>query len=136
MRYQDIGRLLLAVAFFLGAAANAVMLLTSPGIYEGFADLSFFRFYRALWRGIVLPRLQLWVALVIVFEMVVGVLLLARGPHAQLGLALAAAYTALLVPFWWGGGGLINILLFALIVWLLRFEYQESVVSLIFGGAQ
>ena len=133
MRYQDVIRLVLAVMFFLGAAANAIMLLTAPDIYEGFADLSFLRFYRTLWRGLVLPRLGLFLALVIIFEIMVGVLLLSSGPYAHLGLILAAAYTAFLVPFWWGGGGLINIVLFFLILWLLRFGYSESVPSLIFG---
>lgn len=132
MRYQDVIRLLLAVAFFVGAAANAVMILTAPDIYEGFADLSFLRFYRTLWRGVVLPRLGLFLALVIIFEVIVGVLLLSRGPYAQLGLILAAGYAAFLVPFWWGGGGLINIALFFLILWLLRFSYGESISSLLF----
>jgi hypothetical protein len=83
---------------------------------------------------VVLPRLGLFLALVIIFEVITGVLLLSRGPYAQLGLLFAAAYTAFLVPFWWGGGGLINILLFLLIVWLLRFGYSESVPALIGGG--
>jgi hypothetical protein len=133
VRYQDIIRLVLAVMFFLGAAANAVMLVTTPDVYEGFADLSFLRFYRTLWRGVVLPRLGLFLALVIIFEIMVGVLLLSRGPYAQLGLILAAGYAAFLVPFWWGGGGLINILLFLIILWLLRFGYSESIPSLVFG---
>jgi hypothetical protein len=133
VRYQDVIRLVLAVVFFLGAAANAVMLLTAPDVYEGFADLSFLRFYRTLWRGVVLPRLGLFLALVIIFEIMVGVLLLSSGPYAQLGLILAATYTAFLVPFWWGGGALINIVLFVLILWLMRFGYSESVPGLVFG---
>jgi hypothetical protein len=132
MRYQDIVRLVLAVAFFAGAAVNAYLALGAPEVYEEFADFSFLRFYRSLWRGIVLPRLRLWIALVIVFEVAVGVLLLTAAPYAQLGLVLAALYTAFLVPFWWGGGGLINVVLFLLILWLLRFEYPESIVSLVF----
>jgi len=133
VRYQDVLRLVLAVMFFLGAVANTIMLITAPDIYEGFADLAFLAFYRTLWRGVVLPRLGLFLALVIIFEIIVGVLLLSRGPYAQLGLIFAAAYAAFLVPFWWGGGGLINIVLFLLMLWLLRFGYSESVPELVFG---
>ena len=134
MRYQDIIRLVLAVVFFAGAGVNAYLALGVPEVYEQFADFSFLRIYRSLWRGLVLPRLRLWIGLVIIFEVVVGVLLLSADPYATLGLVLAAAYAAFLVPFWWGGGGLINILLFLLMLWLLRFSYTESISSLLSGG--
>lgn len=124
----------LAVAFFVGAGVNAYLVLGVPEVYEGFADLSFLRFYRSLWRGLVLPRLRLWVALVIIFEVAAGVLLLSADPYATLGLVLAAAYTAFLFPFWWGGGGLVNIVLFLVMLWLLRFPYTESIPSLLSGG--
>jgi hypothetical protein len=133
MRFKDVLRLILALLFFAGAIANAVILLTAPDIYEGFADLSFFRFYRTIWLGFILPRIGLWITLLVIFEIVTGVLLLASGRYAYFGLALAAGYTALLVPFWWGGGGIINILLFGVMVWLLRFPYPESIPALIFG---
>lgn len=135
MRYQDVARVVLAVAFFGGAVANAIMLLAAPGIYEGFADLSLWRVYRSLWRRLVLPRLALWLAMVIAFEIGVGVLLLAPDPYARLGLVLAAAYTLFLVPFWWGGGAVINVLLLGLMVWLLRFHYPHSIVALLLGRA-
>jgi hypothetical protein len=133
MRYQDIIRLLLAAAFFLGAVANIIMLVTSPKIYEGFADLSFFDFYRALWRRLVVPNLGIWMTLVIVFEIGVGALLLAPDPYARLGLILAAAYALSLAPFWWGGGALLNVVLLLPMLWLLRFDYPDSMVSLLFG---
>jgi len=134
MRYQNVARLLFALAFFVGAVANTVMLLASPDIYVGFADLSFFRFYRSLWRNLVVPRLGIWVTLVIVFEIALGVLLLAPDPYAHLGLILAAAFALFLVPFWWGGGALINVVLLALLIWLLRFDYPEGVLSILFGA--
>jgi hypothetical protein len=133
MRYQSVARLLLAAAFFIGAVANAVMLLTSPEIYDGFADLAFLRFYRTLWRRVVLPRLSVWVPLVVAFEVAAGTLLLAPDPYARLGLILAAAFTLFLVPFWWGGGALVNVLILALILWLMRFEYANSIVAFLFG---
>lgn len=125
---------MLSIAFFAGAVANAIMLLTAPAIYEGFADFSFFPLYRSLWRRLVLPRLSLWVVLVLILEVVLGVLLISADPYARLGLILAAAFTAFLVPFWWGGRALVNVLLLALMVWLLRFDYGASVPSLLFGG--
>jgi len=134
VRLQDVGRLLFAAAFFVGAVANTMMLLTSPQIYEGFADLSLLGFYRTLWRRLIVPNLGVWVALVIVFEIGVGALLLAPDPYARVGLILAAAFTLFLVPFWWGGGALVNVVLFALLLWLLGFDYADSAVSLLLGG--
>ena len=133
MRYQDVIRLVVAAAFVLGAVANGIMVLTAPEIYEGFADLAFFGFYRTLWQRVVLPRLRFWVVLAILFELVLGALLVSADPGARVGLALAAAYAAFLVPFWWGGGALINVLLCALMLWLLRFEYAASVLALLPG---
>lgn len=134
MRSQDIGRLLFAAAFFVGAAANTLMLLTGPQIYSGFADLAFFPFYRTLWRRLVVPKLGVWVAVVVAFEIGVGALLLAADPCARVGLILTAAFTPLLVPFWWGGGALVNVLLLALLLWLLRFRYPDSILGLLSGG--
>jgi hypothetical protein len=134
MRFENVARLLFALAFFVGAVANTVMLLTAPDIYEGFADLSFLRFYKSLWRRLVVPQLGVWVTLVIVFEIALGVLLLAPDPYAHLGLILAAAFALFLVPFWWGGGALINLLLLGLLIWLLRFDYPEGILSMLFGA--
>jgi hypothetical protein len=133
MRYQDVARSLFAAAFFVGAVANLAMLLASPQIYEGFADLSILPLYKSLWRRLVVPNLRIWIGLVIAFEVGLGGLLLAPDPYARLGLILAAAFALLLVPFWWGGGGVINVVLFLLMLWLLRFEYPESIFSLVFG---
>ena len=133
MRYQDSVRLVIALAFFAGGVANAIMVLRAPEIYEGFADLSFLSFYQTLWQRVVLPNLGLLMGLVVAFEFGLGVLLLAPDPYAHAGLILAAAFAVLLVPFWWGGGALINVLLFILLVWLLRFEYPASMLSLVFG---
>lgn len=72
MRYQDVIRLVLAAAFFVGAGVNAYLVLGVPEVCEGFADFAFLRFYRAIWRERILPQLQLWIALVIVFEIGVG----------------------------------------------------------------
>jgi hypothetical protein len=130
MTYRNVARSLLAAAFFVGAVANTLMLLTAPDIYEGFADLSFLPFYKTLWRRVILPRLPAWIALLVVFEIVAGALLLAADPYARLGLILAAAFALFLVPFWWGGGALVNLLLLALMVWLLRFDYTKAIVSL------
>ncbi len=134
MRFENVARLLFVLAFFVGAVANTVMLLTAPEIYKGFADLSFLRFYRSLWRRLVVPRLGIWVTLVIAFELALGALLLAPDPYAHLGLILAAAFALFLVPFWWGGGALINVVLLALLIWLLRFDYPEGVLSILFGA--
>ena len=128
MTLRDAGRLLFAVAFFVGAAVNAIMLLVSPELYQGFADLSFFCLYKSLWRRLIVPNLQVWIALVVAFEMGIGVLLLSADPFARLGLILSLAFALFLVPLWWGGGALVNLLLLVLLLWLLRFDYPVAIV--------
>jgi hypothetical protein len=131
---QNVVRSILAVIFLVGAAVNFTLLMTRPATYEGFADVAIVPFYKTLWRELVVPRLELWVGLVIAFEIALGLLLLGPGVYARVGLVLAAAFVAFLVPFWWGGGALINLAFLGVLIWLLRFDYPAAIWEILFRG--
>ena len=114
-----------------GAAANAFIGLTQPDLYASFADVALLALYRDLWRSLVLPYLGAWLALVVAFESVTGLLILSRAVWVKVGLAAALLFFLFLVPFWWQGGALINILFTVLVAWLMRYEYDRSILDII-----
>ena len=110
-RPQDILRCCFAVMFGLGAMANAIMAWTNPDLYRGFADLSLLSAYREVWQEHAFPNIRIMIGLVVVFEATVCALLLSRGKAVVLGAALGAAFMVFLIPFWWAGAGLVNLVL-------------------------
>ena len=128
---HESGRVLFAVIFLLGAIANSMILITNPGMYQGFADLSIIPFYREAWMRYVIPNLPFFVGLTIVFELALSFSLLHKGLYVPLGLLLAAIFMLFLVPFWWSGGGLLNLVFSLLLIWLLGFDYQVPSIQLL-----
>jgi hypothetical protein len=127
----NILRITFGFILLAGAAANAVLGLTQPDLYTSFADVALLPLYRNLWRSVVLPYLGIWLALVVAFELLTGLLILSRGTWAKVGLAAALLFFLFLVPFWWQGGALINILFAVLVAWLLRYDYDRSIVDIV-----
>lgn len=80
----------LMIAF--GAAVNAFYLVTNPAYYADFAAASPFAFVRDTWASLVVPHAGVFITLLIVFEAVVGVLVLSGGRRAQLGLGALIAF--------------------------------------------
>ena len=84
-----------------GAAVNGVFLLRGDD-YAKFADGAYVRFVRDTWRDVVVPHHHAWIALLIAFELVVGVLALLGGRLTQLGYVAAIAFHVALLSFGWG----------------------------------
>lgn len=96
------GRLALGVLFLLaGAAVNAAFLATGTD-YAAFADASYLAFVRDTWRSVVAPNQVLFIGLLVVFEAVAGVLVLAGGRRAQVGMLAMIGFHAALLSFGWG----------------------------------
>jgi hypothetical protein len=130
MRSQDLARLIFSLLFLLGAIANGFLLITQPELYRGFADLALVGLYRQVWSGFVFPHIHLLVGMVIVFELVLAVLLLAKGLAVRIGLVTAAAFMLFLFPFWWSGGGLLNLAFAVVLFHLTRSSYPVSLPRL------
>jgi hypothetical protein len=120
------GRLLLSLVFLAGAAFNVLVTLRHPESLRGFADLAILHVLRLLILEWVIPYATLLVVLLIAFEVMVGVLLLARGTAVRLGLLAAVAFFVALVPVV-REYGVANLPFFLVALVLLRREYPTSV---------
>jgi len=101
-RARYVGRLAVGVLMLLGGAAfNAVNLATGE-TYADFADQAHFDWVTSAWRAIVAPNHYLFIGLLVVFEAVVGVLILMGGRWTRIGLIEALGFHLALWLFGWG----------------------------------
>jgi hypothetical protein len=131
MKIRDIVRLIFALIFLLGAIANTTMGLFTPAVYETFADSSLLPLYRNLWETLVYPNIRLFLIPVVLFELALAWLLPKSGSYVKVGLGMTLAFMLLLVPFWWQGGAIANLLLALLLLWLLRYDYPRSIPEIL-----
>src|SRR4051812_21759930 len=83
-----------AVAFLYvvaGAGLNTLFLATGED-WRRFADGAYIVFVRHTWHTLVVPHHHAWIALLIVFELAVGVLAFLGGKPTQLAYGLAIAF--------------------------------------------
>jgi hypothetical protein len=96
-----VGRLALGVFYvFAGAVLHTFYLATGVS-YATFADAAHVAFVRTAWHSIVAPHQTIFIGLLILFEAVVGVLVLMGGRAAQLGMAGILGMQACLLLFGW-----------------------------------
>jgi hypothetical protein len=134
MRLPDIIRLALVAIFALGALANITMALFTPSVYETFADMAFFSVYTDLWQDLVYPNIRLFLVPVILLELTIAWLLLQSRGYVKIGLLVALLFDLFLVPFWWQGVAISNLVLALPLAWLLRFNYPLAIPAILAGG--
>ena len=88
-RYRAVVRVVFAVAFLGGALVHLYFGLFSPHSYAPFADTVLWPWLAELWRGFVMANIGWLSLLTAVFELAVGLGLLARG-YARRAAVLAA----------------------------------------------
>jgi uncharacterized membrane protein len=127
-RARYIGRVAVGVLMLLGGAVfNAVNL--ALGDYAGFADQAHFGWVTAAWRVVVAPNQYLFIGLLVVFEAVVGVLILGGGRRTQRGLMGAIGFHLALWLFGWFVTIYSLIMVPMLLLLLLRAERRAASVS-------
>jgi hypothetical protein len=131
VKIANIVRIIFGFVFMAGAVVNAFLALTQPEVYTTFADTSIVPVYRELWQSLVVPHLGFWLGLTVLFEITTGILILSKGVWVKVGLTLAILFFLFLVPFWWEGGAMINIVFALLVALLLRYDYDDSIIDLI-----
>jgi hypothetical protein len=100
-RARIIGRLALGALFVLaGALINAWYLLTGVD-YAEFADASFIPFVRDTWQAVVAPNQFLFIGLLVVFEAVVGTMVVMGGRRTQAALLAMIGFHVALMSFGW-----------------------------------
>jgi hypothetical protein len=96
------GRRAVAVLYLgAGSAVNAFFLLRGDD-YAEFAAGAYVAFVRDTWRSVVVPHHDIWISLLIAFELAVGVLALLGGRCTRLAYAAAIAFHVALLSFGWG----------------------------------
>lgn len=109
-------------ALYLGAGAlvNAIFLATGVD-YADFADSAHIGYVHDTWRSVVAPDQDVFITLLVIFEVLVGVLILSGGRRTQAGLWGAIAMHIGLLPFGWILTGW-SVLMLTTFVLLLRAE--------------
>lgn len=92
------GRIIFGFGFILAAFVNTIVGLTDPASYVVFADMALFPNYTDLWYVVFVPNLTLFLTLAVLFQIIVGVLILSRGILVNLGFILGAIFCLTILP--------------------------------------
>lgn len=124
-RAMLVGRWAVGILMILfGAVVNTIYLVVDPAYYADFADPSPFAFVRNTWATLVVPNTSFFISLLVVFEAIVGALVLTGGRRTQAGLVALMAFHVGQLAF----GGVMWIwapVMFATFWLLLRAERQS-----------
>ena len=90
---MNIGRIIFGAIYLLGAAFN-IFIATTMGwqAYIGFADATFFPWYREAWKAVAVPNIELIVILLIAFEISLGLLFILKRRYLKIALVLGALF--------------------------------------------
>jgi hypothetical protein len=96
---MNIARFIFGTIYLLGAIAN-ITLVTINGSqsYIGFADATFFPWYREAWMSIAAPNITLIVILLIVFEISLGLLFILKRRYLKMALILGILFCLASMP--------------------------------------
>ena len=96
---MNVARIIFGIIFLLGAVANIMLvLINGPQSYVGFAEASFFPWYRETWMAIAAPNITLIVVLLIIFEISLGLLFIIRRRYLKIALILGILFCLASMP--------------------------------------
>jgi hypothetical protein len=96
------GRLGVGGLYLVGGAAVNTFFVIRGDDYATFASGSSIAFVRHTWRTLVVPNHHGWIAVLVAFELAVGVLAVLGGRRTQLAYVAAIAFHVALLAFGWG----------------------------------
>ena len=96
---MNIARFIFGSIYLLGAIAN-IMLVTINGSqsYIGYADATFFPWYREAWMAVAAPNITLIVILLITFEICLGLLFILKRQYLKIALILGILFCLASMP--------------------------------------
>ncbi|MFC1970615.1 hypothetical protein ACFLV0_01575 [Chloroflexota bacterium] len=96
---MNIARIIFGIIYLLGAIAN-ITLVTINGSqsYIGFADATFFPWYREAWMAVAAPNITLIVILLIAFEISLGLLFIFKRKPLKIALILGILFCLASMP--------------------------------------
>jgi hypothetical protein len=107
-----------------GAFVNTAFLARGDD-YADFANGSYIPFVRDTWRSLVVPNVNVFIPLLIAFELAVGIAVLRGGRWTKLGLTAAIGFHVALLTFGWGFY-IWSVPMIAALVLLLNAENHED----------
>lgn len=96
---MNIARIIFGIIYLLGATANITLVaINGSQSYIGFADTSFFAWYREAWMAVAAPNITLIVILLITFEIGLGLLFIIRRKYLKIALILGILFCLVSMP--------------------------------------
>jgi len=96
---MNVARIVFGVIYLLGAGFNIFIVVTEGWqTYIGFADETFFPFYREAWMAVAAPNITLIIGLLIAFEISLGLLFIIKRKYMNLALILGILFCLASMP--------------------------------------
>jgi len=96
---MNIARFVFGIIYLLGAGFNIFLVVTEGWqIYIGFADETFFPFYREAWMAVAAPNITLIIGLLIAFEISLCLLFIIKRKYLKLALILGILFCLASMP--------------------------------------
>ena len=97
MRIRTFTRTFVALWYLLGWVSHIYLALFAPETYRVFGATALVPGGAALWQNLVMPNIRALALVLVVFEIVVGSLIISRGRWVKLGLGLSLLFNLFLV---------------------------------------
>ena len=136
MDKSNILRIIFGLFYLAAAVFNFTYTLRHPQqlrlFYDSFAENALIPFYKDFILSVVVPNSDLIILMVVVFEIVVGILILSKRIFVKVGLSLGILWTLFFVPILAVGPPMLtNLILASLQVFLLKKEYDKSFLEIL-----
>ena len=96
---MNIARIIFGIIYLLGAGFNIFIVMTQGWqSYIGFADETFFPWYREAWMAIAAPNITLIVILLIAFEIGLGLLFILKRKYMRVALIIGILFCLASMP--------------------------------------
>lgn len=96
---MNIARIVFGAIYLLGATANITLsVINGSESYIGFADATFFPWYREAWMAVAAPNITLIVVLLIIFEISLGLLFILKRKYLKIALVLGILFCLASMP--------------------------------------
>ena len=96
---MNVARIIFGIIYLLGAVFNIYIVATMGWQeYIGFADTTFFPWYREAWMAVAAPNITLIVILLIAFEISLGLLFIIKRKYLKIALILGILFCLVSMP--------------------------------------
>ena len=96
---MNVARIIFGIFYLLGAGFNIFIVVTQGWqSYIGFADATFFSWYRKAWMAVAAPNITLIVVLLIAFEICLGLLFIIGRKYLKIALILGIMFCFASMP--------------------------------------